>query len=112
MGLGAPIPPGMPIGRPGAPAGLLVFSMRIQTHQIVEVNLIDSLILFLGEAQFVSHLVAQEECIISFYLVANSISRDGHNHHHCQKHNLLLNQPISFNDESASYFLNVTCRSL
>ena len=56
--------------------------VRIYTHEIVEVYLVSSLILFVGEIQFVCHLVGQEQCSLPCLLVAHSHCR----HCYCEHH--------------------------
>ena len=64
-------------------------TVSVQAHQVVEVDLINSLILCSGEVQFVSHLVAQEESLVLCCVIVHCVGRDGHDHHHCQNHHLL-----------------------
>jgi hypothetical protein len=66
------------------PAGAIEVVGAVQTHDVVEVNLIDCLILVVGQFQFVSHFVAQKEGIVLCFFVAHGFGRNGHYHHHCQ----------------------------
>ena len=53
------------------------------------------------EVQLVSHLVAQEECLVLCCVIAHCVGRDSHDHHHCQNHHLLHNR--------VSYILKYWC---
>ena len=41
-------------------------TVSVQAHQVVKVDLVDCLILCSGEVQLVSHLVAQEQCLMLY----------------------------------------------
>ena len=58
------------------------------THQIVEVDLIGCLVLFVCEIQLISHLVSQEQGLVAGLLIAHCVCRDGccQHHHQCEKH--------------------------
>ena len=54
------------------PIGAEHIRTACHSHQIVEVDLIGSLILFVGEIQFVRHLVCEEQCLATGLLIAHS----------------------------------------
>ena len=58
------------------------------THQIVEVDLIGCLVLFVSEIQLISHLVGQEQGLVAGLLIAHCVCRDGccQHHHQCENH--------------------------
>ena len=66
------------------------------THQIVEVDFVCSLILFVSQVQLVSHLVCQEEGFVACLLVAHSFARSCCQQHHCQGYHHLLHSRIFF----------------
>ena len=47
-------------------------SVSVQTHQVVEIDLIDCLILCSGKVELVSHLVREEEGIVLCCIIAHS----------------------------------------
>lgn len=61
----------------------------VDTQQIVEIDLIHSLVLLWRKVQFVGHLVAQEECLFPGCAIAHGVGSGGHDRHHCQNHQLL-----------------------
>ncbi len=48
------------------------------SHQVVEVDLVGSLILLVRQVQLVSHLVRQEECLVTCLLVTHGMGRNCH----------------------------------
>jgi len=46
------------------------------THQVVEVNLVGSFILLVRQVQLVSHLVRQEECLVTCLFVTHGMGRN------------------------------------
>ena len=58
------------------------------THQIVEIDLIGCLVLFVSEIQLISHFVGQEQGLVAGLLIAHCVCRDGccQHHHQCEKH--------------------------
>ena len=51
------------------------------THQVVEVDLIGSLVLSVGQVQLVGHLVRQEQCLVAGLLVAHGAGRQREGQH-------------------------------
>ena len=45
------------------------------THQVVEVDLVGGLILFVGEVQLVSHFIGQEQCLVASLFVTHCLAR-------------------------------------
>ena len=68
------------------PVGTVHVRPTRHTHQVVQVDLVGSLILLVGQVQFVRHLVRQEQRLASCLLVAHGLGRDGHHHHHGHHH--------------------------
>lgn len=60
----------------------------VDCHEVVEVDLIGSLILLIGEVQLVSHLVGKEQCLILSLTVCHCGSGGDYCHHHCYQHHL------------------------
>ena len=56
---------------------------RIDTHQIVEVGLVSSLILVIGQVELVSHLVSEEESLLASLLITHCRSRCHGHRDHC-----------------------------
>ena len=67
------------------------------THQIVEVDFVCSLILFVSQVQFVSHLVCQEEGFVACLIVAHCLARCCYRQQCYQGHYLLHHNRIFFN---------------
>ena len=63
--------------------------MNVHTHQIVQINFIDSIILGIRQVQFVSHLIREEQSLLPCHSIAHCVGRDSHDHHHCHHHHLL-----------------------
>ena len=70
------------------PIGAIHIVTAGDTHQIVKIDLVGSLVLFVSEIQLISHLVSQEQGLVASLLIAHCICRDGccQHHHHCEKH--------------------------
>ena len=70
------------------PVGSVHIVTAGDTHQIVEVDLIGCLVLFVCEIQLISHLVSQEQGLVAGLLIAHCVCRDGccQHHHQCEKH--------------------------
>ena len=45
------------------------------THQVVEVDFVGGLILFVGEVQLVSHFIGQEQCLVASLFVTHCLAR-------------------------------------
>ena len=71
-----------------APPCTIDIGAGVDAHEVVEVDFIDSLILCFREAEFVGHLVAEEEGFVACLVVCHCAGRDGYRHHHCQSHHL------------------------
>ena len=58
------------------------------THQVVEIDLIGCLVLFVSKIQLISHLVGQEQGLVAGLLIAHCVCRDGccQHHHQCENH--------------------------
>ena len=65
------------------------------THQVVEVDFVGSLILLVGQVQLIRHLVRQEQCLVSCLLIAHGLARSGYRQHH-QGYHYLLHRRIVF----------------
>ena len=59
-----------------APVGAIKVVHCVDTHQIVEVYLISSLILVVGEVKLISHLVGEEQSLLASLLVAHCVCRE------------------------------------
>ena len=70
------------------PVGSIHIVTAGDTHQIVEVDLIGCLVLFVCEIQLISHLVSQKQGLVAGLLIAHCVCRDGccHHHHQCENH--------------------------
>ena len=55
----------------------------IDTHEIIEVNLISSLVLVISKIQFVCHLIREEECLLASLLIAHGMGRYCHYEQSC-----------------------------
>jgi len=56
----------------------------VDAHQVVEVDFVCCLILLLGEVQLVSHLVGEEQSLLTSLLIAHGAGRQGHHEHCCE----------------------------
>ena len=65
------------------------------SHQVVEVNLVGGLVLCISQIQLVSHLIGQEQRLVTGLLVAHCTCRHscGQHHHQCEKY-LLHNRRV------------------
>ena len=71
-----------------APACSVEVGTGIESHQVVEVDLVDRFILSVVESQFVGHFVGEEECLVVCLVVCHRIDRDGYRHQHGHHHDL------------------------
>ena len=57
-------------------------------HQVVEVDLIDSLILLVSQIQLVCHFIGKEQGLVASLLIAHCTccQRGGQHHYQCEKH--------------------------
>ena len=67
------------------------------THQIVEVDFVGSLVLLISQVQLVSHLVREEEGLVPCLLVAHCLARCCDCQHCYQGHHYLLHNYSYFN---------------
>ena len=58
---------------PTSPVDSIQVIITVDAHQVVEVDLISSLILILGEVQFISHLISKEQSLITSLFVTHGI---------------------------------------
>ena len=72
------------------PVGTIYVVIAGDTHQVVEVNLVGSLILLVRQVQLVSHLVRQEECLVTCLFVTHGMGRNRHCQHCYQGYHYLL----------------------
>ena len=90
-----------------APPNTVHVVASVNTHQVVEIDFIDCLILCCREVQLVSHLVRKEQSLILGCIIAHCVGSDGHHHQDCHKHHLLHNQ-FSYSLELDNLFLVFT----
>ena len=57
------------------PVGAIDIIVTRHTHQVVEVDLIGSLILLISQIQFVGHLVSQEQSLVASLFVTHRLAR-------------------------------------
>ena len=76
------------------PVGSVHIVTAGDTHQIVEIDLIGCLVLFVSEIQLISHLVGQEQGFIASLLIAHCVCRDGCCQHHHQRDKHLFHTRI------------------
>ena len=69
-------------------------AVGIDTAQVGQVDVIDSIVLCWHQAEFTRHLVCQEQGLIASLCVCESVGGDGYRHHHHQGHHLLHNLNI------------------
>jgi hypothetical protein len=67
------------------------------SHQIVEVDLIGSLVLLVGQIQLVSHFVRQEQGLVASLFVTHCFARCCHCQHYYQGYHHLLHIVLLFN---------------
>ena len=89
------------------PVGSIHIVTAGDTHQIVEIDLIGCLVLFVSEIQLISHLVGQEQGLVAGLLIAHCVCRDGccQHHHQCEKH--LLHTRIFLKGFTSFYLFHV-----
>ena len=64
----------------------------VDTHHVVQIDLIDCIILGICQGKLPSHLVGEIQGFFLSLHIAHSVGSDSHYHQHCQNHNLLHNQ--------------------
>ena len=79
------------------PVGSKHIVTACHTHQIVEVDFVCSLVLFVRQIQLVSHLVRQEQGLVTCLLVAYCLARSCCQQHHCQGYHHLFHNLIFLN---------------
>ena len=60
------------------PIDTIEIIIRVDTHQVIEVDLVGSLILRIREIEFVSHLVGQEQSLLTCLLITHGRSLHSH----------------------------------
>ena len=65
------------------PVNTVEVGLRVDAHQVVEVDLVGSLILLLGEVQFVCHLVGEEQSLLAGLLVTHCACRQSEGQQCC-----------------------------
>ena len=70
------------------PVGSVDVVVARHTHQVVEVDLVGSLVLCVRKVQLVGHLVGEEQSLVAGLLVAHCTCRQGccQHHHQCEYH--------------------------
>jgi len=66
------------------PVGAIEVGLRVDTHQIVEVDLIGCLVLFLGQVELIRHLVGKEECLLASLFVTHGVCLDCESEQCCE----------------------------
>ena len=78
------------------PIGTIEVIVGVDTHQVVQVHLIGSLVLLLREIQFIGHLVGKEQRLLACLLVAHGIGCGRQGEPCCQDDNQLLHSRMGF----------------
>ena len=70
------------------PVGSIHIVTAGDTHQVVEIDLLGCLVLFVSKIQLISHLVGQEQGLVASLLITHCVCRDRccQHHHQCEKH--------------------------
>ena len=89
------------------PVGAIYIVITRDSHQVVEVNLISSLILLFCQVQLVSHLVSQEEGLVASLLVAHCLARCCYQQHCYQGYHHLLHTHIILISSTYFYLFTV-----
>jgi len=76
------------------PIGAVYIVIAGNPHQIVEVDFVGSLVLFVCQVQLVGHLVGQEQCLVACLLVAHCFARSCIQQHHGQGYHYLFHNRI------------------
>ena len=72
------------------PVSAIYIVIACHPHQVVEVDFIGSLVLFVGQVQLISHLVRQEQCLVACLFVAHCLARCCYRQHCYQGYHYLL----------------------
>ena len=89
------------------PIGSIYIVIAVDTHQVVEVNLVGCLILLIRQVQLVSHLVRQEECLVTCLFVTHGMGRNRHGQYCYQGHHYLFHNRMVFNCSTFIFFFLV-----
>ena len=89
--IGAPLPVEQDIAEieiPALPVGAEYICTSCYSHQVVEIDFISCLVLFVSQIQLVCHFVGEEQGLAAGLLVAHCACRHcrGQHHHQCEKH--------------------------
>ena len=76
------------------PVGAEYVCPSCDSHEVVEVNLVGGLVLFIGQVQFVGHLICQEQGLVASLLVTHGVCIDANGHHHQCEKQLLHNRIV------------------
>ena len=88
-----------------APVSTIQVIVCIYTHQVVEVHLVSCLILVFRKIELVSHLVCQEESLLSCLLITHCRSgSECHNEHGYQSYYHSFHNRISLNCYTSCFF--------
>ena len=87
------------------PVGAVHVVVTGHTHQVVEVDFVSGLVLFVSQVQLVGHLVRQEQGLVPCLLVAHSLARCCYRQHCYQGHHYLLHNSYYF--KSSTFKLSV-----
>ena len=66
------------------PIDAVKVGLRVDIHQIVEVDLVGSLVLFLGQVELIRHLVGKEESLLASLFVTHGVGLDCESEQCCE----------------------------
>ena len=92
---------------PTAPPSTIHVVTSVNTHHVVQIDLVDCIILCICQVQLVGHLVGQIQGFFLSLFITHCVGCDGHRHQNCHKHHLLHNQ-FSYSLELDNLFLVFT----
>ena len=78
------------------PIGGIDIIVTGNTHQVVQIDFVGSLVLLVGQVQLVGHLVRQEQCLVACLLVAHCMARCCYCQHGYQGYHHLLHTCLYF----------------